>query len=146
MAKTHALVRHHTFGRPAAPVVIVQKSRGRVRRAAHAVGGVARRVGRRAAPSLPLFGTAAAAAALGYLEAQKKLNFIPTIMGSRPATFGIAGFLATRFKRLPPTVRMIGAAAAIAGAFDIGRVKGGGVSGFEDEDKDDGGAGAGGGL
>jgi hypothetical protein len=142
MAKTHALVRHHTFGRPAPVVIMKAPSRGRVRRAARAVGGVARRVGRRAAPSLPLFGTVAAAGALGYLEAQKKLNFIPTIMGSRAATFGIAGFLATRFKRLPPTVRMIGAAAAIAGAFDIGRVKGGGVSGFDD----DGGAGPGGGL
>lgn len=142
MAKTHALVRHHTFGRPAAPVVVVAPRRGRARRAARAVGGAIRRGARRAAPALPLFGTLAAAGGLGYLEAQKKLSFIPTILGSRAATFGVAGFLATRFKRLPPIVRMVGAAAAIAGAYDIGRVKGGGVSGFDD----DGGAGPGGGL
>lgn len=143
MAKTHALVRHHTFGRPAAPVVIVKPTRrARVRRAAHAVGGAIRRGARRAAPALPLFGTVAAAGALGYLEAQKKLSFVPTIMGSRAATFGIAGFVATRMKSLPPMVRMVGAAAVIAAAYDVGRVKGGGVSGFDD----DGGAGPGGGL
>lgn len=86
-------------------------------------------------------GTLASAAAVGYLEAQKKLGFIPTVLGSRAATLGLIGFGVTRvFKH--PTLRMIGTALAIAGAFDIGRVKGGGVSGFDD----DGGAGPGGGL
>lgn len=144
MAKTHALVRHHSFGRPAPTVIVQAPRRGRVRRAASAVGGVVRRGARRAVPALPLFGTVAAAGALGYLEAQKKLNFVPTILGSRAATFGIAGFLATRFFK-NPTIRMVGAAAAIAGGFDIGRVKGGGVSGFN-EDEEGGGFGRGGGA
>jgi len=139
MAHSRALTRFHH--RPPTTVVIAPR-RGRVRRhAAHAVGGVVRRGARRAAPAMPLFGTLAAAAGLGYLEASKKLNFVPTILGSRAATFGIAGFAITRFFR-HPTVRMIGAAAAVAGAFDVGKVKGGGVSGFED----DGGAGPGGGM
>lgn len=90
---------------------------------------------------MPLVGTAAAAAAIGYLEQQQKLKFIPTVLGSRAATIGIAGFIATRFIK-NPTVKMLGNAAVIAAAFDIGRVKGGGVSGFDD----DGGAGRGGGF
>jgi hypothetical protein len=137
MAHSRALTRFH---RPA--TIVVAPRRGRVRRAAHAVGGAVRRGARRAAPALPIFGTLAAAAGLGYLEAQQKLKFVPTVLGSRAATFGIAGFIATRFFR-NPTIRMVGAAAAISGAFDIGRVKGGGVSGFEDHD---GGAGKGGGF
>jgi hypothetical protein len=124
------------------PIVVHMPTR---RRRAGAVakraGRAVRHVARRAAPSLPLFGTLAAAAALGYLEAQKKLSFVPTVLNSRAATFGLIGFGATRLIK-NPTVRMVGIAAAICGAFDIGRVKGGGVSGFDD----DGGAGRDGGL
>ena len=128
------------------PSIIVHMPKRRrvaafARRAGGAVARGARRAGRRLVPGLPVFGTLGAAAAVGYLEAQKKLGFIPTVLGSRAATLGLAGFAATRlFKN--PTIRMVGMAVAIAGAFDIGRVKGGGVSGFDD----DGGAGPGGGL
>ena len=89
----------------------------------------------------PAMGLAVGAAAVGYLEAKGTLNKLPAIGGSRALTLAIAGYAATRFVR-NPTVRMMGLAAIAAGAFDFGRVHGGGVSGFDG----DSGAGPGGGF
>lgn len=86
-------------------------------------------------------GIAVGAAAVGYLEAKGMFKKLPTIGGSQALTIALVGYAATRFVR-NPTIRMAGLAAVAAGAFDFGRVHGGGVSGFGDE----GGAGHGGGF
>ena len=86
-------------------------------------------------------GLAVGAAAVGYLEAKGMLKKLPAIGGSQALTLAVAGYAATRFIR-NPTIRMMGLAAIAAGAFDFGRVHGGGVSGFDG----DSGAGPGGGF
>lgn len=129
--------------RPQFVVHMPKRSRARalVRRAAPHVRRGARAVGRGAKRSLPLMGIVIGGLAVGYLDGKKYLDKLPKIGGSSVFTLALAGYAATRFSK-NPHIRMAGMAALAAAAFDFGKVKGGGVSGFED----DGGAGPGGGL
>lgn len=88
-----------------------------------------------------MIGLALGGAALGYAESKKWLDKLPAIGGSRALPIAAIGFGITRFTR-NPTLRMAGVAMIVSGAFDWGRVQGGGVHGFPD----DGGAGRGGGF
>ena len=89
---------------------------------------------------MPVIGLALGGALVGYAEGKGFLKRLPQIGGSPALTVALAGYVATRFIR-NPTVRMAGLAAVVAGAFDFGKVHGGGISGF-----DEGGAGFGGGV
>jgi hypothetical protein len=99
--------------------------RGRVRRAARRVYGVARRGGSHARRALPTVGIALGGAVVGYLQGSGRLDSLPEIGGSKMVTLGLAGYAATRFVR-NPHVRAAGLAALAAAAFDFGRVQGGG--------------------
>jgi hypothetical protein len=126
MAKSTALAR---------PIVIAMPRRGRARRAARAIrhygGRAVRRVGRAGARHLPATGIAIAAAAVGWAESKGYLDKLPTIGGSRAFTIALAGYAATRWSR-NAHVRMAGMAAIAAGAFDWGKVQGGGTSGLDE--------------
>lgn len=117
-------------------VVVMQAPRGRLRRAARRVGSVARRGGQRVARvgarSLPTLSVVLGGAAVGYADAKGFLDVIPTIMGSRMMTIGIAGWAATRYVR-SPAIKAAGMAALGAAAYDFGRKQGGGASGFDDD-------------
>ncbi len=129
------------------PSIVVQmprrsgRVRGLARRAAPHVRRGARALGRGGKRSLPAMGIIIGGLVVGYLDGKKMLDKLPKIGGSSAVTLGLIGFAATRFIK-NPNVRMAGMAAMAAAAFDFGRVKGGGVSGFDD----DGGAGPNGGL
>jgi hypothetical protein len=70
------------------------------------------------------------ALALGYGQSKGWLNKLPTVGGSRSLTIGLAGYAVTRLVR-NPTARMVGTVAVIVGAFDYGRIQGGGKSSLE---------------
>lgn len=116
-------------------VVALPPRRGRVRRAARRAGAVVVRAARRAAPhakrSLPTVGVTLGAAVVGWLDAKGYLDKLPQIGGSKTITLMLAGYAATRFIK-NRHVRDAGLAALAAGAFDFGRVQGGGTSGFAD--------------
>ena len=73
------------------------------------------------------------ALAVGYSQSKGWLNKIPTIGGSRAMTLAIAGYAVTRFSK-NQTIRSAGLAAMVAGAFDYGRIQGGGKSALEGDD------------
>jgi hypothetical protein len=77
---------------------------------------------------MPTVGIALGGAVVGYLQGSGKLDFLPEVGGSRMVTLALAGYAATRFVR-NPHVRAAGLAALAAGAFDFGRVQGGGTHG-----------------
>jgi hypothetical protein len=73
---------------------------------------------------------------VGYLQGKGMLNKIPTIGGSRALTLALVGFALTRFTK-NRMLRTAGVVSMVAGAFDWGRVQGGGVSGLEGDTEGD---------
>jgi hypothetical protein len=71
-----------------------------------------------------------AAAGLGWAESKGYLAKLPQIGGSPAVTLGLAGYAATRFSR-NTTVRTAGLIGMIVGAFDFGRVQGGGSTSLQ---------------
>lgn len=114
-------------------IVVSAPRRGRIRRAARAVGRGVRHVARNRGgrKQLPVMGLGIMSAVVGWATAKGYLDKLPPIGGSRPVTLGIAGFLAQRYSR-NHWVQEAGVAAVVAAAFDLGKVQGGGVSGMED--------------
>lgn len=141
MAKSHALTRFQ----PRPIIVNIPKRRGRVRRAARAVAHHGRRLGRRAVGQLPALGLGIAAAGVGYADASGWFDIIPKIGGKKALGVGIAGYALTRLTS-NRWVRLGGYAMLMAGAYDFGKVQGGGASGWGDEASGDGGGGRGSGL
>jgi len=141
MAKSRALTRFQ----PRPIVISMPRRRGRVRRAARAVGHVARRGYHRGKAHLPALGLGIAAAGVGYADAQGWFDVIPKIGGKKALGVGIVGYAATRFFS-NRWLRLGGYAMLMAGAYDFGRVQGGGASGYGDEAEGDGGGGRGSGL
>jgi hypothetical protein len=115
-----------------APILVLRKG-GKFRRAAHHVGGLARRGVASAHRSAPTVGIALGAAAVGYATGKGYLNKLPALAGSHVLTLGLIGFAATRFVR-NQHVRNAGLAALAAAAFDFGRSQATGVSGIDGDD------------
>lgn len=124
--KATALARPSIIVVPSAP-----KRRGALRRRASGAVRAVRKHGRRGAKkAAPTTGLLVGALAVGYMQSKGWLNKIPTIGGSRALTLALAGYAATRFST-NTTVRTAGLAAMTAGAFDYGRIQGGGKSALE---------------
>jgi hypothetical protein len=103
-------------------MVMSPPRRGRVRRVAARVGGVAKRAGHRAGKvaashAVPAMGMALGGAIAGALDAKGIFNKLPAFGGSRALTLAAAGYVATRFSK-NNTIRMAGLAAIAVGAFD----------------------------
>lgn len=125
MAKKDLTLFHRSPPTQAPVVVVAPRGRGRIRRAASRVGGLARRAGRGAGRvakhhGVPAMGMALGGAVAGILDAKGILNRLPALGGSRALTLAAAGYAATRFSK-NNTVRMIGLAAIAVGAFDAAK-------------------------
>lgn len=76
-------------------------------------------------------GSGLGALALGYAQAKGHLDKLPKLAGSVSVTMAVAGYFGATKVRTP-WLRDVAFAALVAGAFDFGRVQGGGTSGLDD--------------
>lgn len=116
--------------RAAAPIVVVTKGGGGVRR--RSSGGFKRKAKRHSGGHRsPQFSTAMAipaivgSAAVGWIGAKGYLAKLPEIGGSRMNTLAIVGYGLMKFTK-HPGIRAAGFGALCVGAFNFGRLQGGG--------------------
>lgn len=140
--RTTTAIARYTPPRAAAPIIVVGGPRGGGKRRS---GGGKRRSSKRRGHRVghPQFTTAMAipavigSAVVGWVGAKGYLAKLPEIGGSRMTTLAIAGYALMRFVK-HNGIRAAGFGALCVGAFNFGRLQGGGgiagedVSGLDD--------------
>lgn len=138
------MAKHTRALAPRSNIIVMPAPRraGRIRRGARAIGRGVRHVSRNrgGAKQLPVMGIGVGGLIAGWLTGKGYLDKLPEIGGSKTFTLGLAGYFAQRMSK-NHYVREAGIAALAAAAFDVGKVQGGGTSGFEDGTQGDAGGG-----
>lgn len=138
--RTVTALARYTPPRAAAPIVVVNspkrrggggRRRGPSRKRRHHGGGSPQFSTKMAIPAI------VGSAVVGYIGAKGYLAKLPEIAGSRMNTLAIAGYALMRFTK-HPGIKAAGFGALCVGAFNFGRLQGGGgiagedISGLDD--------------